>query len=88
MYFTIAISMRTLPCHRKTRSISLMSRIARHKILQLPIVVGKNHDRNIKPGLLYVAGEPRGVHVADLKVGDNQVEARIAIGRAPALPRR
>ena len=55
-------------------AFDLGDRIPRQKILDLAIVIGQHHHGNIQPGLLHLACQLRGVHVADRKVGHDQVE--------------
>src|ERR1017187_6105861 len=52
-------------------------RIARDKVLDLAVIVGQNDDRNIETGGLNFARQLRGIHVAHLQVGHDQVEARL-----------
>ncbi len=48
--------------------------IALHEIRHFAMVVAKNDDGNIQPGLLHVARQLRRVHVTDVEVGHDQVE--------------
>ncbi len=52
-------------------------RVARDEVLDFAMVVGQHDDGNIQSGGFDVARQLRGVHVADLQVGDDQVEARL-----------
>ena len=51
--------------------------IARDKVLDLAVIVGQNDDRNIQTRGLDFTRQLRGIHVADLQVGHDQVEARL-----------
>src|ERR1700757_401162 len=51
--------------------------VAGDEILELAVVVGEHDYRDVETGGLDVAGEPGGVHVADFKVGDHEIEARL-----------
>jgi hypothetical protein len=44
-------------------------------IRQLVVVESQEHDRNVEPRLPHLAGQLQHVHVADVKGGDDQVEA-------------
>ena len=76
MYLTIEMRMRALPCQRKMRSM-LGVRIAGDEVLDLAVIVGQHHHGHVEPGGLDLARQLRGVHVGDLQVGDDQVEARL-----------
>ena len=76
MYLMIEIRMRALPCHKKDALDGAVRR-ARHEILDLAIVVGQHHHRNIQSGALDLGRQFGGAHVFDFEVGDDQVEARI-----------
>src|ERR1019366_7795740 len=52
-------------------------RIARDEVLDLAVIVGQNDDRNIETRGLDFTRQLRGIHVADLQVGHNQVESRL-----------
>src|ERR1035438_1538806 len=52
-------------------------RIARNEVLNLAIIVGQSDDRNVEIGGLDFARQLRGIHVPDLQVGHDQVEARL-----------
>ena len=52
-------------------------RIAGDKVLDLAIVVRQHNYRNIESGSPQLARQLRRVHVADVQVSDDQVEARL-----------
>src|SRR5580698_9538760 len=51
--------------------------ITRHKILNLAIVVRQHHYGHVEPRSFHFPSQLRRVHVFDLKVGDDQIEARL-----------
>ena len=54
-------------------------RIARDEVLDLAIVVGQHDHGNVETGGFDLTSQLRGVHVADLQVGDDQVEAPLRL---------
>ena len=52
-------------------------RIARDEVLDLAIVVGQHDHGDVEPGGFDLTSQLRGIHVADLQVGDDQIEARL-----------
>ena len=66
-------------------AVDIGQRIARNKILNLAVIVGEHDDRYIEPGLLDLAGQLGGAHLADRQVGDDEVEARIGAGQLNRL---
>jgi len=51
--------------------------IARDKVLQLSVVVGQHYHRDVQSRSLDFVSEPRGIHVADFKVGNDEIESRL-----------
>ena len=49
----------------------------RDEVFYFAVIVSQNHHRNIEPGLLHLGCQFGGVHVANLQIGDDQVEARL-----------
>ena len=60
-------------------AIDVGAGIARQEVLDLAVVVGQDDDRNVEAGGLDLARQLRGVHVAQLQVGDDQVEAALRL---------
>src|SRR5208337_909876 len=58
---------------------------ARDEILDLAIVIGEHHHRNIQPSALDFGRQFGCIHVLDFEVGDNQVEAVIRASEGQRL---
>ena len=55
--------------------LDIRDRIARHEILYFAIVVGQHDHRHVQPRGFDFPRQLRRIHVADCKIGDNQIEA-------------
>ena len=60
-------------------------RIARDEIRDLAVVVGQDNYRHLETGVLDLARQLRGIHVHDVQVADDEVEARLRARQRPAL---